>query len=59
MLLTSFTNCKILKKIIVSKDKDEKLILQFDKEMKKMIKNFVLTIPNYQFNMYGDEKELN
>ncbi len=59
MLLTSFTNCKILKKIIDSKDKDEKLILQFDKEMKKMIKNFVLTIPNYQFNMYGDEKELN
>lgn len=59
MLLSSFTNSKILKKIISLKKPDEKTILEFDKEMKEMIKNFIQAIPNYQLNMYGDKKELN
>jgi hypothetical protein len=44
--------------LIKSKEFNDKLSANLVKEIKLFVKNFILSIPNYKIDLYGNKEEL-
>jgi F-type H+-transporting ATPase subunit alpha len=57
-LIAYFKNSKARQELAKTKALDDKIIQQLRQEFKKFIKQFVLSIQDYNFDTYGPKSEL-
>jgi F-type H+-transporting ATPase subunit alpha len=57
-LIAYFKNSKVRKELDKTKTMDDKITQQLRQEFKKFIKQFVLSIKDYNFDTYGSRSEL-
>lgn len=57
-LIKHFKNNPLKQELIKSKEFNDKLSANLVKEIKLFVKNFILSIPNYKIDLYGNKEEL-